>query len=164
MVLAPKRVPLFLFVIALLSGGCAAQVRSESQAALQDSSVVMDHQRDFYVTRKGLRGGYELIFHIMPAPEGEGYSRSYYHLMVNIRRDGRVVNGVDLYSEVRHPDGSTTPRAAMMKMGDWYMARYNLSHEQGRHWLLVSFTHRGKKYEEGIYYPEIDFTFDRDGR
>jgi len=151
-----KMMPILMLLSLLGIGGCATHVAETANPVAQSSSV-MDHQKDFYVTRKGLEDGYELIFHIMPAPEGTGYSRSDYHLMVSVEKDGQTVRDIALYSEVKHPDGSTMQRTAMMRMGAWYMARYNLSHEQGRHWLTVSFVQDGKHYEAGVYYPEIDF-------
>ena len=86
-----------------------------------------------------------------------GYSRDYYHLMVSIEKDGKALTNLQVHSEVKHPNG-TAETIDMMLMGDWYMARYNLSHEQGRHWITVQFDVAGKQYSSGIYYPEIDFS------
>jgi len=46
---------------------------------------------------------------------------------------------------------------SMMHMGEWYMALYNLSHEQGRHLITVRFNIKGKKYTAHAYYPEINY-------
>ncbi len=144
-------------LFALLVSGCVtAMPPAPSDSAVQ-ASRVMDHQRDFYVARKGLADGYVLTLHIMPAPEGTGYSRTFYHLMAEVRHGGVVQDGLVLWSEVQHPDGRTEPRNRMVRIGSWYMARYDLSHDQGRHWLTVSFAWDGKRYSTGIYYPEIDF-------
>ena len=97
----------------------------------------MDHKKDFFVAHKGITSGYEMIFHVMPAPEGTGFSRSLYHLMVSVQKNGQPVTNLKLYSSAKHPDGSVESKMPMMLMGDWYMALYNLSHEQGQHWLTV---------------------------
>jgi len=65
----------------------------------------------------------------MPAPEGEGYSRSLYHLMVSIEQDNNPITDLVLSSEVKHPDGVTEKNSPMMQMGKWYMSLYNLDHE-----------------------------------
>jgi len=114
----------------------------------------MDHKKDFFVAHKGISGGYEMIFHVMPAPEGTGFSRSLYHLMVSVQKNGQPVTNLKLYSSAKHPDGSVESKMPMMLMGDWYMALYNLSHEKGQHWLTVSFEQAGKIYSSGVYYPE----------
>jgi len=69
-----------------------------------------------------------------------------------------VLHDVIPESRVKHPDGHTTVRKKMILLGDWYMARYDLSHDQGRHWVMVSFDRNGKRYETSIYYPEIDYS------
>ncbi len=59
-----------------------------------------------------------------------------------------------LYSAAKHPGGETGAAQPMIRMGNWYMALYNLSHEQGRHWLPVLFDREGEHFSSGIYYPE----------
>ncbi|MDX8408510.1 MAG: hypothetical protein R8J84_00490, partial [Mariprofundales bacterium] len=145
-----------VLVSSLVLGGCATQIEHASKGVTQ-SNAVMDHQKDFYVARKGLEDGYEVMLHVMPAPEETGYSRTFYHLMVAVKKDGVLQQDLQLYSEVRHPDGSVEKVERMMRMGDWYMARYDLGHEQGRHWLSIHFARDGSDYTTGIYYPEIDF-------
>jgi len=125
-----------------------------AQPAKASSNTKMDHKSNFFVARKGVNDGYVFIFHIMPAPEGEGYSHSNYHLMVSIEKDNQPVNGLSMSSRVKHPDGMVEEDASMMSMGDWYMSLYNLDHEKGRHWVSVSFEQAGKAYSTGVYYPE----------
>ncbi len=127
------------------------------EAKQKDLRQGMDHGRDFFVARKGISDGYEFIFHVMPAPEGEGFSRVTYHLMVSIEKNGIPMDDLNVYSAVKHPDGSFQTKAKMMKMGHWYMAAYNLSHEAGRHWMTVSFEFAGRTYSSGIYYPERSY-------
>ena len=46
------------------------------------------------------------------------------------------------------------PNQMMMKMGDWYMAGYDLGHN-GQHQLMALFkTADGVKHFGGVYYPE----------
>jgi len=125
----------------------------QSQATNQAVSN-MDHKKRFFVARKGIEDGYVFTFHIMPAPLGEGYSRSLYHLMVSVEQNNKALTDLVLSSRVKHPDGKVEENSAMMLMGDWYMSLYNLDHEQGRHWITVSFKQAGKTYSTGIYYPE----------
>jgi len=148
----------FVWIAALsLISACSTLTDSYQPHERQNNAATtqgMDHKTDFFVAQKGVRDGYVFIFHIMPAPEGEGYSRSLYHLMVSVEKNGSPVTNLQVYSAVKHPDGSARSKAPMMRMGDWYMALYNLSHEKGRHWLTVSFEWAGKTYSSGVYYPE----------
>lgn len=146
-----------LLSAAVLLTGCAV-LTEESVKTAQPSSATtlhMDHKKDFFAARKGIRDGYEIIFHIMPAPEGLGYSRKNYHLMVSILQDSKPLTNLTVYSDVKHPDGSYEPRLPMMRMGDWYMTQYNLSHEPGRHFITIAFDVSGKHYVSSIQYPEF---------
>jgi len=52
---------------------------------------------------------------------------------------------------VVHPNGKAESKM-MMKMGDWYMAGYDLGHA-GRHQVMVLFkTADGKKHFGGTFY------------
>jgi len=142
----------------ILLSGCSLpmglQETQQSQPAKQLSKTNMDHKNSFFVARKGIKDGYVFIFHVMPAPEGEGYSRTHYHLMVSVEKDHQAVNGLALSSRVKHPDGMVEENASMMSMGDWYMSLYDLNHEKGQHWITVSFEQDGHTYSTGVYYPE----------
>lgn len=144
---------------AVFLAACAAlppkEQAEEGRAGIAKKRL-MQHEEGF-IAKKGLADGYEVIFHIMRAPEGIGYSRDFYHVMVNIKKDGKPLDELQVHSEVKHPDGSVDA-AAMTRLGDWYMGRYNLSHEQGRHWITVRFEVGGKPYVSGIYYPEVDYS------
>ncbi len=119
---------------------------------------VMQHE-DGFIAKKGIQDNYTVIFHIMRAPKGMRFSKDHYHLMVVVEKDHKPITNLKMTSKVIHPDG-TSEQKTMMHMGEWYMAMYNLSHEQGRHWITVQFKISGKKYSTGIYYPEIDFSKD----
>lgn len=143
---------LSLICVAFFLAGCSTLSTPPQQNP--SSPAAMDHKKAFFVASKGVQDDYVFIFHIMPAPEGKGYSRINYHLMVSIEKDGKPVTDVQLYSAVKHPDGSTQTKEPMMQMGNWYIARYNLSHDMGQHWLTVSFERNGRTYSSGVYYPE----------
>jgi len=120
----------------------------------QSSNKNMDHKNSFFVAQKAVQDGYVFIFHVMPAPEGKGYSRSLYHLMVSIEKDNKQLTDLVISARVKHPNGTVEENASMMQMGDWYMSLHNLNHEKGQHWITVSFEQGGKTYSSGIYYPE----------
>ncbi len=126
----------------------------KAKPAAQSSNKNMDHKNNFFVARKGIRDGYVFIFHIMPAPEGEGYSHSNYHLMVSVEKENKPISGLLLSANVKHPNGMVEKDSSMMQMGDWYMSLYNLDHEKGQYWITVSFEQAGKTYSTGVYYPE----------
>ncbi len=146
---------LLMSVLSLITACSTLPTEDRStQQKSEESSEIMDHESSFFVARKGVEDGYVFIFHIMPAPEGEGFSRTNYHLMVSVENKGQPLTHLKLYSDVKHPDGSYQAKAPMMIMGNWYMTHYNLSHEQGRHWVTVSFELSGRTYSSGVYYPE----------
>ncbi len=140
--------------VLMLVGACAVQQSATRPTGPAGVRQGMDHKSSFFVARKAVEDGYVLIFHVMPAPEGDGFSRTFYHLMVSVEKEGKPVPGLILYAGVKHPDGTRVDPAVMTQMGNWYVARFNLSHEQGRHWLTVSFERDEKSYMSGIYYPE----------
>ncbi|MDX8407885.1 MAG: hypothetical protein R8L58_05820, partial [Mariprofundaceae bacterium] len=89
----------------LLLAGCAnlTGMSAQTPPASDSATRQMDHKADFFVTRKGIRDGYEIIFHVMPAPEGTGFSRKDYHLMVSVLQDGKPLTNLTVYSDVKHP-------------------------------------------------------------
>jgi len=135
------------FMIAQPSGA------SDAQPVLR---APMEHLEGV-VARKGIADDYTVIFHIMRAPESMHYSKANYHLMVIVEKDGKAVKGLDMESIVTHPN-RTLETKPMMEMGEWYMALYDLNHEQGRHHISVHFKVSGKSYSADTYYPEIDFS------
>jgi len=145
-------------VLLLLVGlsACSTHVNVEKDVVSKDakSDQIMDHIHSFYVTRKGVGDGYELIFHVMPAPEGESFSRENYHLMVSIKKDGKLMENLKVYSEIYHPDGRHEGKTLMMQMNEWYMTVYHLERGSGQHGMIVSFEKDGRLYTSGIEYPE----------
>ncbi len=75
-----------------------------------------------------------------------------HNLMVKVERDGKVLTDIAVKSKVKHPNGQTESKM-MMKMGDGYMAAYDLGHK-GLHELMVLFkTADGAKHFIGVSYP-----------
>jgi len=99
--------------------------------------------------------GYQVSFHIMKAPAGMQKHGGNHHFMFKAEKDAKALTDLMVNSKVTHPDGKSESKM-MMKMGDWYMAGYNLSH-QGQHQLMVLFkTADGQKHFGGILYPQKD--------
>jgi hypothetical protein len=96
--------------------------------------------------------GYNVSFHIMKAPAGKEQGGSH-HVMVKFEKDGKVVSDLVANSKAEHPNGESESKM-LMKMGDWYMAAYDLGHA-GKHQVMVLFkTSDGKKHFGGVGYPE----------
>jgi len=98
--------------------------------------------------------GYSVSFHVMKAKKGMEKGGSH-HLMVKVEKDGRALTDLVANSKASHPNGASESKM-LMKMGDWYMAAYDLDHP-GQHELMVLFkTPDGEKHFVGIFYPEKD--------
>lgn len=96
--------------------------------------------------------GYTVSFHIMPAKDGMGHGGSH-NLMVKVEQGGKALSDVVINSKVFHPNNSSESKM-LMKMGDWYMAGYDLGHA-GKHGIMVLFkTADGKKHKTSVYYKE----------
>ena len=100
--------------------------------------------------KKKVIDGYDVSFHVMKAPEGMEKGGSH-HVMMKVEQDGAVVALQAVNSKVTHPN-DTSESKMMIKMGDWYMASYDLGH-QGEHKLMVLFkTADGQKHFGGTIY------------
>jgi hypothetical protein len=96
--------------------------------------------------------GFTASFHAMKAKEGMQHGGTH-NFMVKVERDGKALTDLTVNSKVTHPNGKSESKM-LMKMGDWYMAGYDLGHE-GKHQLMVLFkTADGAKHFAGVYYPE----------
>jgi len=97
--------------------------------------------------------GYSVSFHVMKAPKGKAHGGTYDYL-VKVEKGDAVIALQAVNSKVTHPD-NTSESKMMMKMGDWYMAAYDLEHA-GTHKLMVLFkTEDGKKHFGGITYIQV---------
>lgn len=142
---------------AILLASCSTLAYDQRTGHEDDAGLaqITGHEKGVMV-REGIKGGFEVIFNVMRVPEDMARDKDDYHLMVSIQKDGKVLHPLHVHSRVRHPNG-TVDQADMTRVGNWYMARYNLSHEQGRHWITVQFDVSGTKYSTGIYFPENGF-------
>ncbi len=113
----------------------------------------MEHaMKGMFLVRKDI-DGYQVSFHIMKAPEGMQKHGGGYHFMFKAEKAGKALTNLIVNSKITHPNGKSESKM-MMKMGDWYMAGYDLSHH-GQHQLMVLFkTADGKKHFGGIFYPQ----------
>jgi len=140
-------------IAVMIIGFVSSKAQAGEPPVRADTAHAMPHKEGF-IAIKGIEDDYSVIFHIMRAPLGTSYSRNEYHLMVSVEKNGRALRGLRMSSTVRHPDDKVDDLAEMPQLGDWYMARYDLNHEQGRHLISVHFAVAGKKYSASIYYPE----------
>ena len=111
----------------------------------------MDKSSSMFLEKKEV-DGYTVSFHIMPAKAGMGHGGSH-NLMVKVEQDGKALSDVVINSKVFHPNNSSESKM-LMKMGDWYMAGYDLGHA-GKHGIMILFkTADGKKHKTSVYYTE----------
>jgi len=112
----------------------------------------MDMASGMFLEKKEV-DGYTVSFHIMPAKDGMGHGGSH-NLMVKVEQDGKALTDVLINSKVFHPNNSSESKM-LMKMGDWYMAGYDLGHA-GKHGIMILFkTADGKKHKASVYYTEV---------
>jgi hypothetical protein len=118
---------------------------------MDKSSQETGAMKGAFMVRKGI-DGYTVSFHVMQPPEGMQKGGSH-HFMVKVEKDGKVLTDIVVNSKAAHPNGESESKM-MMKMGDWYMAGYDLGHK-GQHQLMVLFkTADGAKPFGGVYYPD----------
>jgi hypothetical protein len=105
-------------------------------------------KKGFFMEKKTV-DGYQVSFHIIKA-EGAAYG-GIYHFMIKVEQHGKVISNLLANSKVKHPNNQSESKM-MMKMGDWYMAAYDLAHP-GTHELMVLFkTNDGLKHFAGVHY------------
>ncbi len=135
----------------LLFGLLSVTAHAADQQALQTSN--MKHKEGF-IAIKNIDGVHSVTFHIMRAPDGTGYSHDEYHVMVSIEKNGKPLHGLQVSSQVIHPDGSTGGYHPMVELDGWYMARFRFGHDRDRHLVSVRFSDGDKSYVSSISYPE----------
>ena len=115
------------------------------------SDMKMDKSSSMFLEKKEV-DGYTVSFHIMPAKDGMGHGGSH-NLMVKVEQGGNALTDVLINSKVFHPNNSSESKM-LMKMGDWYMAGYDLGHA-GKHGIMILFkTSDGKKHKASVYYSD----------
>jgi len=96
--------------------------------------------------------GYKVSFHIMKAPAGMAQGGTH-HVMIKVAQDGKAITDLVANSKVVHPNGKSESKM-LMKMGDWYMASYDLGHP-GKHQVMALFkTNDGGKHFGGVDYMD----------
>ena len=101
--------------------------------------------------KKEVIDGYDVSFHIMKASEGMKHGGTH-DVMIKVEKNNKIVLLQAVNSKVTHPNDNSESKM-MMKMGEWYMAAYDLGHA-GAHKVMVLFkTEDGKKHFGGISYP-----------
>lgn len=110
----------------------------------------MPHKKDSMFLMKKVIDGYNVSFHIMKAKPGKEMGGSH-DFMIKVEKGGMTLSSIAMNTKVVHPNG-TSESKNVMKMGDWFMAGYDLGHE-GKHQMMILFkTKDGKKHKGGVYY------------
>lgn len=108
------------------------------------------HKMDGMFLEKKQIDGYSVSFHVMKPADGPSMGGSH-HFMVKVEKDGKPIDDIVMNTKVVYPDGKDESKKAM-KMGDWYMAGYDMQ-DGKKHQLMILFkTPDGKKHKGGIYY------------
>lgn len=95
---------------------------------------------------------YDVTFHIMKPKSGSGMGMGgSHHVMVKVEKDGALQTGITMNTKVVLPGGKSETKPAM-KMGDWYMAGYDLQDGKKNQVMILFKTPDGKKHKAGIYY------------
>ncbi|OIO74122.1 MAG: hypothetical protein AUJ57_02855 [Zetaproteobacteria bacterium CG1_02_53_45] len=143
-----------LFLTATQSALASENSSQHKPGATQSQSMQGDmgqKKEQMFLVKKEI-DGFTVNFHVMQAKPGKEMGGSH-DFMVKVEKDGAVVTDLTANSKVTHPNGKSESKM-MMKMGDWYMAGYDLGHT-GTHQLMVLFkTGDGAKHFIGVYYPE----------
>jgi hypothetical protein len=152
-----------LFSAAVFAGALSATALTQAAGAddhkhnhengghLHDSGMMNDHagMGDMFMVSKEV-DGYKVSFHVMKAQPGKEMGGSY-DFMIKVEKDGKVLGDVVMNTKVVYPDG-TSETKSVMKMGEWYMAGYDLK-ETGQHQMMVLFkTADGNKHKAGVFY------------
>jgi len=115
-----------------------------------DAAMMQADMKGMFLVKKDI-DGYQVSFHIMEPKEGAQHGGPH-SFMIRIEKNGKVITDAIVNSRAVHPVGASESKM-MMKMGDWYMAGYDLGHE-GQHHLMVLFkTADGKKHSGSVDYP-----------
>ncbi|MDQ6998514.1 MAG: hypothetical protein Q9M17_07355 [Mariprofundus sp.] len=110
----------------------------------------MQSMDELFLVKKEI-DGFTVSFHAMKVKEGMEHGGSH-NLMIKVEKDGKALTDLTVNSKVTHPNGKSESKM-LMKMGDWYMAGYDLNHT-GKHQLMVLFkTADGAKHFGGVYFP-----------
>ena len=114
------------------------------------TNQIKNHMNGRFLVRKNI-DGYRVSFHVLKAPEGTQKHGGTYHFMFKVEKDGKVLTHILVNSKVMYSDGQSESKM-MMRMGDWYMAGYNLE-DKGKYKIMVLFkTSDGKMHFSSMEY------------
>jgi len=112
----------------------------------------MTDDKKTFLKKKNI-DGYDVTFHVMDAKDGMKMGNESHHLMIKVEEKGKELSNIKINSKIVFPDGNADSKM-LMKMGDWYMAGYDLK-DHGKHQMMILFkTADGKKHSGGVYYSK----------
>ena len=128
----------------------AAHGHSHDDGHSHDNGGHDDHKT--FLKKKHI-DGYDVTFHVMDAKDGMKMGDESHHFMIKVEDKGKQLNNIKINSKVVFPNGKAESKM-LMKMGDWYMAGYDLANH-GKHQMMILFkTADGKKHSGGVYYAK----------
>ncbi|MDX8377780.1 MAG: hypothetical protein R8L53_07140 [Mariprofundales bacterium] len=114
-----------------------------------DTMTKMAKKEGMFLVKKEI-DDYTVSFHVMIAKEAMQHGGTH-NYMIKVEKNGVIAALQAVNSKVIHPNNKSESKM-MMKMGDWYMAGYDLGHA-GDHKIMVLFkTKDGKKHFGGVKY------------
>jgi len=122
--------------------------KTSKQMASESKSKSM---ANMFLVKKEI-DGYTVSFHVMPASAGMQHGGSH-NLMVKIEKNGELEKKALINSKVFLPNNTTSSKM-LMKMGDWYMAGYDLDDDAQSGIMILFKTEDGKKHRASVYYPK----------
>jgi len=134
------------------AGGDDHKHNSDSGDHQHESGAMHDQHSDMsgmFMVKKEV-DGYAVTFHVMKAQPGKEMGGSH-DFMIKVEKAGKVLGDIVMNTKVVYPGGKAETKG-VMKMGDWYMAGYDLD-DSGQHQLMILFkTADGVKHQAGVYY------------
>lgn len=119
-------------------------------AAFAGTQDHANHTGSNMFMQEAVINGYKVTYHVMPATKDMPMGGSH-NFMVKIQQ-GKSLPEFSVNSKVIFPDKKDQSKM-MVRMGDWYMAGYDLG-KPGKHQLMILFKGAdGKKHSGGVYYP-----------
>ncbi|TLS67021.1 hypothetical protein FEF65_08715 [Mariprofundus erugo] len=146
-----KKHGLMLLAAMLASASVWAHEGHEQAVGEGSQAMAMPQTMPGAFLQKKEIDGYEVSFHVMKAKEGHAMGGAY-DLMIKVEKDGKPAPVAAANSKVISPTGKPVSKM-MMRMGDWFMAGYDLG-QSGQYQLMVLFkSEDGQKHFGGVYYP-----------
>ena len=143
---------LVLLMDLVIVGNVYAEEDKHNHSQMKQEMDHSSHDMNNMFLVKRQIDAYDVSFHVMQATKSMHHGGSH-NVMIKIEQKGKVLDGVKINSKIIYPDGKSESKM-LMKMGDWYMAGYDLKNK-GRHQMMILFkTKDGKKHKGGVYYPK----------